>query len=198
MNDVGDAYDARAVPITEMLGSFVHPMDPDRRIIEPWAEGIPGRILDLGSGTGRWAGQLAALGHDVEGIDPSAQLVEIARRAHPTVPFRVAAVEDSAESDERWSGILAWYSLIHLDADGLQHALSAVRHVLADGGSLLLSFFSGPRPERVPHPAAPAHRWPLAAVADMLDTAGFRVVDTHGGGSGQHAAITAEASSPRT
>ena len=38
----------------------------------------------------------------------------------------------------------------------------------------------------------------ILSMADILDATGFRVVGTHGGGSGQHAAITAEASSPRT
>lgn len=192
-DEVSGAYSARVAQITDVLGTTVHPMDPDRTVIEPWATGVGGRILDVGSGTGRWAGHLAALGYDIEGIDPAEQFVEVARRAHPAVPFRVAAVGSLAGSDERWSGILAWYSLIHLDPDGVRSALSILRHVLNDGGSILLSFFNGPRIALIDHPVAPAYRWSIATMSEALNDAGFLVLDRHGSDQSHHAAITATA-----
>lgn len=188
---VGSAYDTHAVVVTDMLGTTVHRDDPDRAVIEQWADGVSGRILDIGSGTGRWTGHLAGLGHEVVGVDPSEKFVEIARRAHPGVPFRTAAVHDLAESHERWAGFLAWYSLIHLDADDLRTALSVLHDRLEEGGSVLLSYFSGPRSEPFHHPVAPAYRWSAAAIAEALSDAGFRVLDHHRGNSAEHAAITA-------
>jgi SAM-dependent methyltransferase len=44
-------------------------------------------ILDLGSGTGRDAGALAAAGHQVVGIDSSAAMVAHARAHHPRARF---------------------------------------------------------------------------------------------------------------
>lgn len=190
-HDVGGAYDAQAALLTDMLGTTVDPRDPDRAVIEPWADSLNGRILDVGSGTGRWSGQLAGLGHDVVGIDPSAKFVETARRAHPGASFRVAAVHDLVESEERWAGVLAWYSLIHLDPSDMHIALSVLHEVLDDGGSILLSFFTGPQLEPFNHPVAPAYRWPMAAMSGALSDAGFRVLDRHHSDSGQHASITA-------
>lgn len=129
MNDVGKAYDALVDPVTDMLGTTVDPLDPDRGVIERWAASVNGPILDLGSGTGRWAGHLASLGYGVEGIDPSERFVALARRAHPGMNFRVAGVQDLAGSDERWSGVLAWYSLIHRDPQGGKGALSTLHRV---------------------------------------------------------------------
>lgn len=188
---VGDAYDAQAEFLTGALGTTVHPRDPDRAVIESWANSVTGSILDVGSGTGRWTGHLAALGHDVAGIDPSEKFVETARRAHPGIPFRVAAVRDLGDCDERWSGILAWYSLIHLDLDDLRAALRHLRHALDGGGSILMSFFTAPRTERFNHPVAPAYRWPIPVMSELLWDAGFRVLDRHYAGSSSHAAITA-------
>src|SRR5699024_9312049 len=167
--------------------------DPDRGVIEPWARSISGRILDVGAGTGRWSGHLAALGHDVVGLEPAPEFVEIARRAHPTVEFRQAAIADLEGTTELWSGILAWYSLIHVTPDELPRVLSVLRRALDDGGSLLASFFSGPRAETIAHPVATAYRVPMADMTRALAGAGFEVTDPQWHPGGLHAHITARA-----
>lgn len=174
-----------------MLGAVVSPQDPDRGVIEPWAESVRGRILDVGAGTGRWSGHLAALGHAVEGLEPVDQFVQVARRAHPTVVFRHASIADLAGSEERWSGILAWYSLIHLGPDELPIALSTLREVLEENGSLLVSFFSGPRLEAFRHPVTTAYRWPMEEMTRAIEQAGFEVTDQQWDPRGPHANITA-------
>ena len=58
-DDVSKAYSSPSFDAQAMLGTTVSPDDPDRRLIESWARGIDGVILDVGAGTGRWAGHLA-------------------------------------------------------------------------------------------------------------------------------------------
>ena len=195
MNEVTQAYRAKADGLAEMLGTVVSPHDPDRSVVEPWAETVSGRILDVGAGTGRWTGHLAGLGHDVEGLEPVDRFVELARHAHPGVPFRHASLADLVGAGERWSGILAWYSLIHLRPDELPTALSTLRGVLDDGGSLLVSFFSGPRIEAFEHPAATAYRWPMRTMVRVLEGARFEVIDQQWHPERLHASITARTSS---
>lgn len=194
IDEVTRAYGSRAAGLTDMLGTVVDPRDTDRRVIEPWAESISGRLLDLGAGTGRWSGHLSSLGHDVVGLEPAAEFVEIARRAHPTVEFRQAAIADLEGSAERWPGILAWYSLIHLGPEALPKALSTLRGVLEDGGGLLVSFFSGPRLETIAHPVTTAYRWPMAEMTRALAGAGFEVIDQQWDPPAPHAHISARAS----
>lgn len=177
MDEVTKAYRTKAAELSDMLGNVVSAQDPARGVVESWAETVSGRILDVGAGTGRWTGHLAALGHDVEGLEPVDRFVELSRQTHPAVAFRHASLADLAGSDERWSGILAWYSLIHLRPDELATALSTLRGVLQDGGSLLVSFFSGPRLEAFQHPATTAYRWPMTSMARALEEAGFEVTD---------------------
>lgn len=52
----------------------------------------PGRAADLGSGSGWIAAQLAAMGHEVTGVDISASGVAVAKRAFPEVSFRQGSV----------------------------------------------------------------------------------------------------------
>lgn len=196
-DEVTRAYGSMASGIADMLGTVVSPQDPDRAVIEPWAEAVSGPILDLGAGTGRWTGRLAELGHSVEGLEPVDEFVQIARRAHPNVRFRRASLADLAGTDQRWPGILAWYSLIHLGPDELPSALSTLRGVLDDNGSLLVSFFSGPRLEAIPHPVTTAYRWPMTSMARALEQAGFTVTSQQWDPSGPHANITATASPAR-
>jgi len=180
-----------------MLGTTIDPGDPDRIAIENWAESIDGRILDVGSGTGRWSGHLANRGHDVEGIEPAEEFVEIAKRTNPSVPFRTAALDDLPAMGKLWSGILAWYSLIHLAPDDLPAAVATLRGVLHPGGGILIGFFDGPRVEPVNHPVAPAYQWSMKAMIGVLEDAGF-IIESHrdssqGPGESPHAMITAHA-----
>lgn len=192
-DDVPRAYSAKAAGLAQVLGAEVSPGDPDRAAIEAWAASVPGRILDVGSGTGRWSGHLAGLGHAVEGLEPVDEFVKIAHRAHPGVVFRQSSLADLAETTERWSGILAWYSLIHLDRDDLPAALSILRAALDDDGSLLVSFFTGPRFEAIQHPATTAYRWPADEMTSALEGAGFEVVAGQVHPQGLHAHIRARA-----
>lgn len=174
-DDVVQAYDSHTFDPETMLGTVVADEDPDRQVIEPWADTVDGVILDAGSGTGRWTGRLAELGHRVEGLEPAQRLIDLAREAHPSVTFHHGSVDDLADAGQRWAGVLAWYSLIHLNPEQLPDALDTLRAVTANNGSLLMAFFAGSELEQVPHPVAPAWCWPLAEMTLALERAGFEV-----------------------
>lgn len=197
---VAAAYSSRAHALAGMLGTHVGPAEPDRTIVDAWAATVTGPILDVGSGTGRWSGHLAGLGYQVEGLEPAAEFVEIAHRAHPQVTFHQASIADldatgitpdQLRAAGQWSGILAWYSLIHLPPADLPHALATLRRALSDDGSMLISFFTGPRTESFAHPVAGAYRWPVQAMADALANAGFTVTEARNHPGEMHASLTA-------
>lgn len=195
MEDVADAYGSPANQVEHILGTTVSADDPDRAIIEPWAKTVPGAILDVGAGTGRWTGHLTHLGYDVTGLEPAQRLVTLARQTHPAAQFCVGTIADLAKTQHRWAGILAWYSVIHMAPEELQTAVSTLRNALADDGTLLLSFFTGPHLEPFDHPVATAYRWPLADMTRALAAAGFGVVVQHQSLASPHAYVIAQASS---
>lgn len=192
------AYGAPTMDVEGLLGTEVLPADPDRQLIEPWAAAVDGPILDVGSGTGRWTGRLASLGYQVEGLEPAQRLVKLARETHPGVTFHHGLITDLAAWDRRWAGILAWYSVIHMGPQELSDALCSLHDVLEDHGTLLLSFFTGPVVRTFPHPVAPAYLWPMDRMVQVLETAGFTIVDQRHTPSGPHAQLLARAGGATT
>ncbi len=189
--DVPGAYGERADALAGVLGRTVAPDNPDRGLIESWADGIAGPILDVGSGTGRWTAHLAARGHAIAGLEPAAPFVDMARASFPAVSFRNASIADLDQTATRWAGLLAWYSLIHMDDRELPAALATLHRALEADGQLLLSFFSGPVYGPIAHPAATAYRWPMADMVTVLEQAGFQVTGQRTIPGAPHAVVSA-------
>jgi S-adenosylmethionine-dependent methyltransferase len=108
----------------------------------------PGRVLDVGCGQGTQALRLAALGHAVTGLDPSAELLARFRSAvegeHEEVRRRVTLVEASGESAASLGSfdlVLCHGVLMYLDSD--EDLLAALAGALAPGGRLSLLVRNG-------------------------------------------------------
>lgn len=192
------AYSARAEEYATLLGSMdaVHP--DDRAVVEAWAAGRSGPLVDAGCGPGHWTAHLARQGHRVSGIDAVPEFVERARRTHGAVDadidFRVGSLDALPLADGSVDGVLAWYSVIHHEPSRIGGALDEFHRVLAPGGGLLLGFFEGAAVEAFDHAVVTAYRWPVASLATLLDGAGFDVVDVHtrtAPGHRPHGAISA-------
>ncbi|WP_371862409.1 class I SAM-dependent methyltransferase [Cellulomonas hominis] len=108
-----------------------------------WSDGPGGPLLDVGCGTGRVAAHLAASGVDVLGADLSPGMVAAARRAHPGLPFLVAAADALPLPDACAGGVLAWYSVIHTAPAGLAAVVAELRRVARPGAPLLAAFQAG-------------------------------------------------------
>jgi hypothetical protein len=95
------------------------------------------------------------------------------------------------------AGVLAWYSLIHLEPAELDGVLAGIRRVLVPGGALVVGFFDGDRCEPFDHRVVRAHRWPPDEVSRRLARAGFEEVERirrpRDGDRRPHAAVAARA-----
>lgn len=189
---VRSAYAERAAEYADLLGSIDATAEADRRLIAGWAHRCSGPVVDAGCGPGHWTAFLAETGSSIEGIDPVAEFVEIARATHPGLAFRVGSFEDLTPSS--WAGILAWYSLIHCDPSRLPSIIGTFRRALLPTGRLLLGFFEGPRLEPFDHAITTAWFWPVEQLATLIEEAGLTVVHVerrHDRGVRPHAAIEA-------
>ena len=174
------AYSARSDEYTAALGS-VSAMDPrDVRLISDWAAGCRGPVVDAGCGPGHWTHRMAELGADVEGVDLVPAFIERATTRFPTVPYRVARLDHLGLPDRTTAGILAWYSLIHLEPARMPVVLHEFRRCLRDDGTLLVGFFESDRLEPFPHTVTPAWSWPVDELTRRLEDAGFVVRHTEG------------------
>lgn len=173
------AYSARAAEYVDLLGamSAVHPSD--RQIIDTWATQIDGEILDAGCGPGHWTKHLNELGCDARGIDLVPGFLDHARSACPGIRFDLGSIDQIDAADDSLGGILSWFSTIHHDQRAIIAPLSEFARVLRPGGQLALGFFSGIAFEPFDHAVTRAYRWPAGEIIDLLDAAGFSVIETY-------------------
>lgn len=97
------------------------------------------RVIDLGCGNGSLTQKLADMGADVLGIDASAEMIVLAKKTHPNLPFeRADALEFSANPpvDAVFSNaVFHW-----IDAKDHPLLLSRVNRALRPGGVLACEF----------------------------------------------------------
>lgn len=97
-----------------------------------------GPVVDLGCGAGRYLGEL---GPPVVGLDATAAMLELARRAG--VPLVRADLEHLPFADGSLAGAFARHSYLHLPKRALVGALSDLHRCLGQGGVVLLSLIEG-------------------------------------------------------
>ena len=145
--------------------------------------GTPGPICDLGCGPGHIARYLHEQGAHVLGMDLSPHMIERARQLNAGIEFRVGNMAALDVADRSWSGIVAFYSIIHIPRTELVTVLGEFWRVLQPGGEVLLAFHIG---DEVRHIDTLWERqvsldflfYPRAQIEDHLRAAGFEVVES--------------------
>ena len=140
----------------------------------------PGRLLDVGCGSGAYGARLISLGWRVDGIEPDPVAAERARKAGLQV--QTCSLLDAELPAASYDAITLWHTLEHLD-DPVA-ALHRLRPALAADGVLLLEVpnWSGMVARRTGpywfHLDLPRHRlhFTPASLALALEQAGFRIV----------------------
>jgi ubiquinone/menaquinone biosynthesis C-methylase UbiE len=135
------AYDAVAREYDRQISDELDAKPLDRAWLRAFVDlvGI-GTIADVGCGPGHVTRYLATLHNDVVGIDLSPAMITIARERAPQLTFIIESMLTLAAGDEAWVGVVAWYSIIHLEAHERPVAFSEFARVLQQGGRLLIAF----------------------------------------------------------
>jgi SAM-dependent methyltransferase len=144
-NDVEDSYDRVAAEYALRIFGELEHKPLDRQFLDRFAERVRGLgpVCDLGCGPGHVARYLHERGVQVTGLDLSAEMVEQARRLNPSIEFRRGNMLSLDLEDGRWSGIAAFYSIIHVPRTEIVAALAEIKRVLRPCGVLLLAFHVG-------------------------------------------------------
>jgi SAM-dependent methyltransferase len=99
----------------------------------------PGAAIDVGCGSsGRIIELLLGKGFDVEGLDVSSRMVELARRRHPALRFHHADVCEWT-FPRQYDFISAWDSIWHLPLGAQEPVLRKICGALAPGGVLIFT-----------------------------------------------------------
>lgn len=179
-------YDAIAEEYAELFAHELANAPLDRALLGAFAELVrrdheAPDVLDVGSGPGGVTARLRELGLSVRGVDLSPAMVDLARREHPSIEFRVGEMSALDVPDTSLAGLVAWYSLIHVPEAARPEVLAEFHRVLAPGGYLLLGFQVGDHTQHhdvaFGHPVSlDFHRLETDAVVAQLDDAGFDIV----------------------
>lgn len=114
-----------------------------REIYQPFLELIPdkGYILDLGCGSGRDTKYFLKLGYQVTAVDGSIEMVNLSSKltGQPTLHLQFHELEFL----NKFEGIWACASLLHVPRQEIKHILSLVFNSLKLHGILYLSFKYG-------------------------------------------------------
>ncbi len=93
-----------------------------------------GRMLEVGSGSGRDAGFLHEAGYDYVGTDISEGLLEFARQRYPDLLFLLQSVYELDFPENEFDGFWTAATLLHVMRDRIQEALTRIAYVVKDGG----------------------------------------------------------------
>lgn len=171
---VRDAYAAKAQQYIDLTVGRWPDDQEDTALVRRHLVGRPGPVLDVGCGPGHWTARLRSWGVEVTGVDPVPEFVRHARETYPGTTFRLGSMTALDVPDGSATGVLSWYSTIHLPPEELDGALAELRRVLAPGCVLVVGFFdSEDAVAPFDHAVVTAYRWPVDVFAEHLLAAGF-------------------------
>ncbi len=131
------------------------------------------RVLDIGAGTGRDAAGLAALGHRVVAVEPTAEMRVRAVALHPSA--QIEWLDDSLPDlvrlmprGETFDVVMLTAVWMHLDAAQRQRAMPNVASLVRPAGVMIMSLRYGPVPEGRRMFAVPADETVQMAAAEGL------------------------------
>lgn len=116
-----------------------HVLDPV--MLSRVAAGGFGRALDVGCGEGRFCRMLKAAGIAATGIDPTRQLLEVARQRDPSGDYRSGNAEQLEFEAASFDLVVSYLTLI--DIVDFRTAINEMARVLKPGGSLLIANLTG-------------------------------------------------------
>ncbi|MEU3772035.1 class I SAM-dependent methyltransferase [Streptomyces sp. NPDC032472] len=111
----------------------------------------PGRVLDVGAGTGRDAAALAARGHRVVAVEPTAQLRAHGQRIHAGsgIDWVDGALPDVVlgRHTGTFDAVFATAVWMHLDPEERGRAMGRIAALLNPGARFFVNLRHGPVPE---------------------------------------------------
>ena len=183
-----EVYDATAEAYAQFVGTEISAATEgpiDRALISAFVELVTGhpasRVADVGCGPGRVAAFLAGQDIEVVGIDVSPAMLDVARKAHPGIPFEEGSLTALPIPDHSLGAAVCWYSIIYTPPQHLDGVVAELARVLAPHAHLLVAFQAG-EGEGVRRADAYGTRISLTSyrhspddVVRRLTTAGFEV-----------------------
>jgi SAM-dependent methyltransferase len=185
LSETRASYDTDAIGYAEKVDGLLDGSPYLRASLALFADLVrdagDGLVADVGCGPGYVTHHLSQLGLNAFGIDLSPEMIAIARRDYPGLRFEVGTMTDLDLADSSVTGVLAFWSVIHVPDDAVPGVFAQFRRVLRAGCPLLVGFHVGDETSNSREGYTgrainvDTHRRRPAQVADWLREAGFAV-----------------------
>ncbi|MCK8663759.1 class I SAM-dependent methyltransferase [Pseudomonas azerbaijanoccidens] len=130
-NENSESYSNKTLDLqlTEQWNAFSHLMNKG------------GSILDIGCGSGRDMIKFQSLGFTTEGLEPSPLMAKIARKNTNSIVHEIPV--EQLSTIERYDGIWACASLLHVHKNHISHSIENILRALKNDGLLYFSLKTG-------------------------------------------------------
>jgi SAM-dependent methyltransferase len=185
LSDTRASYDADASGYTAEVRGLLQKSPYLRASLALFAELVRdaggGRVADVGCGPGYVTDHLHHLGVDAFGIDLSPEMIAIAQRDYPDLHFEVGTMSDLDLLDNSVTGVLAFWSVIHVPDHAVPAVFGEFHRVLRPGCPVLIGFHVGDETQHTSEGYSgrsinvDTHRRRPDTVAAWLRDAGFTI-----------------------
>lgn len=179
------AYDIDAAGYAEQVRGLLGAHPVLRAQLDTFVELVRGqadrRVVDVGCGTGYVTQYLYDQGVGAFGIDLSPAMIEIARSEHPTLEFSLGTMTSLDLESQSVSGLVAFWSTIHIPDSTMPGVIAEFERVLCPGGWTLIGFHVGDGVEHTStgysgHPiSVDSYRRNVITVSNWLRDYGFLI-----------------------
>ncbi len=185
LSNTRDSYDADADGYAEKVQGLLETSPYLRASLGLFAQLVRdsggGSVADIGCGPGYVTRYLRDVGVDAFGIDLSPEMVALARRDYPDARFEVGTMTNLDLDDASLTGVVAFWSVIHVPDQAMPAVFAEFRRVLCPAGPLLVGFHIGDEAHNTNEGYSgrsinvDSYRRPPARVAGWLRETGFTI-----------------------
>lgn len=174
-----DAYERSAKDCLARWNKRRHRRSP---LLVEWLRSLPddARLLDLGCGGGKDAGDLDARGYRVVGLDRTSALLLAGRRRYPFLPLIRADLRHLPCRAESFDGLWAAASLMHLPKTETRRILADLCKLVRPGGLFAATVTHGMASRLVTDGWVPGRyfaRWKKDELARAVRRAGWTILE---------------------
>lgn len=152
--------------------------------MDKFADLVKGKdILDVGCAMGSFTKYISDKGFNVDAIDISSKLIEIAKRKVPNVNFSVMDMLDM-NVDKLYDGIMFINSTIHIEKKNMVSLFKNVYNMLKEDGVLFIILLEGDGEQYVEEPLKPEIKefvnfYTKDEIETVFADANLSVIDKH-------------------
>lgn len=140
--DARESYDRVAARYAEVVVDGVDSMPVESALVDLFTRQAADRgdlpLLDVGCGPGVITRRLGSTGMAAVGVDPSKEMLRLARINSPGTMLVAGSITGLPVADASVAGVFCWYVLHHVPDDDLPSAIAELARVTTPGGRLMV------------------------------------------------------------